>query len=146
MPSFSSNSKRKLATCDQQIQEVLNEAIKYFDFSCIWGHRGKEDQNRAYREGNSTLQWPNSGHNAIPARAVDVIPYPGGFDNEDAAFYGDVDISREQSTNGNRGSYSHYHTSPNRDSWIKDPERFRQAVVSQPGCTVGTVFYGRTLH
>jgi len=87
MPTFSSSSTRKLNTCDQDIKDVLNEAIKYFDFSCIWGHRGEEDQNRAYRSGHSTLQWPNSRHNAIPSRAVDVIPYPGGFDNDDATFY-----------------------------------------------------------
>ena len=87
MPSFGTNSKRRLATCDPEIQEVLNEAINHFDFSVIWGHRGKFHQNRVFREGNSKVQWPNSRHNTSPSRAVDIVPYPGGFANEDEAFY-----------------------------------------------------------
>jgi peptidoglycan L-alanyl-D-glutamate endopeptidase CwlK len=87
MPSFGPKSKRVLAECEQDIQDVLNEAIKHIDFSCIWGHRGKEDQNAAFRDGFSTVEWPNSKHNKTPARAVDIIPYPGGFDNDDEAFF-----------------------------------------------------------
>ena len=87
MPSFGTNSKRRLATCDPKIKEVLNEAIKHFDFSCIWGHRGKYHQNRAFSQGYSEVEWPHSRHNSLPSEAVDVVPYPGGFSNEDAAFY-----------------------------------------------------------
>ncbi len=87
MPAFGERSKRVLATCHPDIKEVLNEAIKHFDFSVIWGHRSEEDQNRVYNEGNSQLQWPNSRHNSNPSEAVDVVPYPGGFRNDDATFY-----------------------------------------------------------
>lgn len=87
MPSFGQRSKDNLAQCDQQLQDVLNEAIKYFDFSVICGHRDREAQDRAYNEGNSTLKWPNSKHNSYPSRAVDVVPYPGGFSNDNATFY-----------------------------------------------------------
>jgi len=87
MPSFGSKSKRTLATCDKDIQDVLNEAIKHIDFSCIWGHRSKEAQNTAFRDDFSKVEWPNSKHNTKPSRAVDIVPYPGGFDNDDEAFY-----------------------------------------------------------
>ena len=87
MPSFGTNSKRRLATCDPLLKEVLNEAINHFDFSVIWGHRGRYHQNRVYREGYSKVQWPNSRHNSMPSRAVDIIPYPGGFSNDDEVFY-----------------------------------------------------------
>jgi hypothetical protein len=87
MPSFGDKSRSKLETCDPAIQKVLNEAIKHFDFSVIWGHRGQRDQDRAYRDGYSKTPWPNSRHNSQPSRAVDIVPYPGGFRNPDATFY-----------------------------------------------------------
>jgi len=70
-----------------ELQEVLNEAIKHFDFSIVWGHRGMEDQNEAFRSGNSKLRWPLSKHNALPSRAVDIVPYPNGYDASYAEFY-----------------------------------------------------------
>jgi len=87
MPSFGQRSKANLAQCELQLQDVLNEAIKHFDFSVICGHRDREAQDRAYNEGNSTLKWPQSKHNTYPSRAVDVVPYPGAFDNDNATFY-----------------------------------------------------------
>lgn len=87
MPSFGVNSKRHLNTLHPDLQDVLNEAIKHYDFSIIWGHRGREDQNRFYLEGTSQVEWPNSRHNTKPSEAVDIVPYPGAFDNPDEAFY-----------------------------------------------------------
>lgn len=87
MPHFGNQSREKLDTCDKEIQDVLNEAIKHYDFSVIWGHRSQVDQDRAYEQGNSQLRWPQSKHNKTPSRAVDVVPYPGGFDNDDKEFY-----------------------------------------------------------
>ena len=31
MPRFGKTSKRRLATCHEDLQEILNEVIKYFD-------------------------------------------------------------------------------------------------------------------
>lgn len=87
MASFGKASTRRLLTCSLELQEVLNEAIKHFDFSIIWGHRGKFHQNKAFADGYSTLQWPNSWHNSLPSDAVDIVPYPGGFKNNDKTFY-----------------------------------------------------------
>jgi peptidoglycan L-alanyl-D-glutamate endopeptidase CwlK len=82
MPSFGRRSRENLNTCDGQIKDVLNEAINHFDFSVIDGHRDMETQNKYYNDGVSKLRWPNSKHNLYPSRAVDIIPYPGGFDND----------------------------------------------------------------
>ena len=87
MPSFGTKSKECLATLHPDLQKVLNEAIKHIDFSIIWGHRGEQAQNRAYRDGYSKVQWPNSRHNTQPSEAFDIVPYPGGFNNPDEAFY-----------------------------------------------------------
>ncbi len=36
-----------------------------------WAHRTQKDQDDAYRRGTSKLKWPESKHNAMPARAID---------------------------------------------------------------------------
>ena len=87
MPHFGTNSKKHRDTCHPDLQKVLNEAIKHFDFSCIWGHRSQAQQDRIFEDGFSQVQWPNSKHNPYPSRAFDVVPYPGGYQNSDETFY-----------------------------------------------------------
>ena len=76
MPSFSKRSTDNLATCHRDLQKVAHEAIKHFDFTVIQGHRGKAEQNKAYREKKSKLQWPLSRHNKLPSLAMDCVPHP----------------------------------------------------------------------
>jgi peptidoglycan L-alanyl-D-glutamate endopeptidase CwlK len=87
MSSFGTRSTERLLTCDPKIQRVLYEAIKHYDFSVVWGHRGQKAQDKAFALGHSKLKWPNSNHNGMPSRAVDVVPYPDGFKNDDTEFY-----------------------------------------------------------
>lgn len=87
MPSFSQRSKNNLKLCDVRLQDVLMEAIKYYDFTVICGHRGEEEQNRAYHEGKSKLLFPASKHNKNPSRAVDIVPYPIDWNNKARFFY-----------------------------------------------------------
>ena len=83
MPKFSKRSKERLSTCVEEIQDVMNLAIEFVDFSVICGHRGEEAQNKAFRDGFSKLTYPNSNHNTEPSVAVDVIPYPSGYNATD---------------------------------------------------------------
>jgi len=76
MPTFSKRSTDNLATCHRDLQKVAHEAIKHFDFTVIQGHRGKAEQNKAYREKKSKLQWPLSYHNKLPSLAMDCVPHP----------------------------------------------------------------------
>lgn len=76
MPAFSKLSAERLATCDPRLQAVLNEVIKHFDCSVVFGHRTKAEQDQAVAEGRSKTPWPSSKHNAQPSLAVDVVPYP----------------------------------------------------------------------
>ena len=80
---FGTASKSRLSTCHPDIQRLLNECIKHVDFSVVCGMRGKEDQNRAFDDGKSTVRWPNSKHNINPSEAVDVAPYVNGIAWED---------------------------------------------------------------
>lgn len=76
MPAFGNASKEKLATCDERLQRVFNEVIKYFDCTVIEGHRGEAAQNKAFAEGKSKLKYPQGKHNKTPSLAADVLPYP----------------------------------------------------------------------
>lgn len=76
MPRFGRSSGEILATCHPKIQLVLHEVVQHFDCIVIWGHRGKEPQDEAFRTGASKKRWPNSKHNVEPSLAVDVCPYP----------------------------------------------------------------------
>lgn len=84
MPSFGVESKRHLATLDPQLQRLMNEAIKYIDFSITCGFRNQVDQHKAFVEGKSKLDWPNGEHNKNPSRAVDVAPYPIDWNDAEA--------------------------------------------------------------
>ena len=76
MPKFGKRSREKLATCDDQLQKVFNEVIKYIDCSVIEGHRDERTQNRYYSEGKTKVEFPFGRHNTNPSRAADVVPYP----------------------------------------------------------------------
>jgi|AntRauTorcE11897_2_1112592.scaffolds.fasta_scaffold00046_43 peptidoglycan L-alanyl-D-glutamate endopeptidase CwlK len=76
MYKFGPTSQRRLDTCHPKLQEILNEAIKHVDFSVLCGHRNEADQTTAFQSENSKVQWPNSKHNSMPSRAVDIAPYP----------------------------------------------------------------------
>jgi peptidoglycan L-alanyl-D-glutamate endopeptidase CwlK len=78
MPTFSKQSLGKLATCDQRLQDILNEAIKIVDITVIQGFRNKFDQDAAVASGHSKVNWPNGRHNSLPSRAVDIAPYHMG--------------------------------------------------------------------
>ena len=76
MYHFSQRSKNNLEGVHDRLVNLAHEAIKYVDFTVIEGFRGKEEQNRLYQEGKSTLQFPQSKHNKKPAQAIDIMPYP----------------------------------------------------------------------
>ena len=76
MPYFGKTSKKRLNTCDDRLQKVFNEVIKYVDCSVLEGHRSKDRQNKLYEEGKTKVKYPDGRHNRQPSSAVDVTPYP----------------------------------------------------------------------
>jgi len=81
MASFGQSSKERLETCHPLLQEILNEAIKYIDFSVLCGTRDKAAQDKAVADKASKVEYPNSKHNSMPSMAVDVAPYPIDWDD-----------------------------------------------------------------
>jgi len=76
MPKYGNISTERLATCNEKLQKVFNRVILYHDCSILCGFRGEEEQNEAYNNKMSKVQFPNSKHNSSPSKAVDAVPYP----------------------------------------------------------------------
>lgn len=76
MPQFSQQSKERLSQCHSDIRAVMNEVIKRFDCTILCGYRGEKEQNEAVARGASKTPFPTSMHNKTPSLAVDVVPYP----------------------------------------------------------------------
>ena len=87
MPYFGSSSLRHLNTLHYDLREILLEAIELYDFSVICGHRSEQEQNEAYNNGKSDLQWPESKHNKFPSKAVDIAQYPIDWENTEEFVY-----------------------------------------------------------
>ena len=87
MPKFGKTSKRRLATCDEDLQELFQEVVKFFDCSILEGHRGEETQNKYFDEGKSQVKWPDGKHNSSPSTALDAAPYPIDWDDTDRFYY-----------------------------------------------------------
>jgi peptidoglycan L-alanyl-D-glutamate endopeptidase CwlK len=77
MPAFGTSSLSRLATCHNDLQHVMGEAIATspVDFAIVAGHRDQLEQDKCCLEGKSKTPWPTSKHNATPSLAVDIAPY-----------------------------------------------------------------------
>jgi peptidoglycan L-alanyl-D-glutamate endopeptidase CwlK len=76
MARFGKSSLSRLETCHEDLQLLFLQVVSTFDCSIICGYRGEEDQNKAFDNNLSKLQFPDSKHNAYPSMAIDVIPWP----------------------------------------------------------------------
>ena len=83
MPRFGKKSLKRLKGVDTLLVNVLNQAIKHFDFTVIEGKRSLETQKKYVAKGVSkTLE---SKH--LDGKAVDLSPYPLDYDDEERFVY-----------------------------------------------------------
>ena len=97
MPKFGKQSLDRLATCDERIQKVMNEAIKHIDFTILFGYRTPAEQFELFKQGRTLVgkEWKVTGktvtnldgktkmsnHNSNPSKAIDIAPYPIDWNN-----------------------------------------------------------------
>jgi len=79
---YSKTSRKKLEECHPDIQKIFNFVILHFDNKVTYGFRGQMDQDGLYYAGKSQVKFPNSKHNSLPSRAIDVCPYPIDWGDE----------------------------------------------------------------
>ena len=91
MYKFSKTSKARLDSCSTKIQNIFNEVIKYMDVTVVSGHRTPAEQLELYKKGRSVNgnivtnidgYTKKSKHNYSPSLAVDVVPYPIDWEDE----------------------------------------------------------------
>jgi peptidoglycan LD-endopeptidase CwlK len=73
---MNTQSLDRLKQCHPDLVKLVSRVDEIYPIMVICGHRGKEDQEKAFLAGNSKLQFPNSKHNSTPSRAVDIVPDP----------------------------------------------------------------------
>ena len=78
MPKFSNRSVARLSECDNRLQTLAQAVVLTTDCTVVCGHRSADDQNKAYADGKSKLQYPKSKHNKYPSVAMDLAPYING--------------------------------------------------------------------
>lgn len=76
MPKFSNRSLAALKELHPDLQRVASAAIKKIDFVLLDAQRGRVEQEKAFRAGNSKARFGQSAHNYTPAIAFDLCPYP----------------------------------------------------------------------
>lgn len=97
MPSFSKSSLAKLELAHKDLQTILKQAIKEYDFTIICSTRTQQEQINLYSQGRifKDGKWIKVGptvtnidgatnkskHNYNPSLAVDIVPYPVDWNN-----------------------------------------------------------------
>jgi peptidoglycan L-alanyl-D-glutamate endopeptidase CwlK len=76
MPKFGKKSLENREMLCKDLRRLVDEVIKYYDFSIICSHRDRQEQENAYLARTSNAHFGQSAHNYFPAFAVDVYPYP----------------------------------------------------------------------
>ncbi len=80
MPNFGKKSSDNLNGCHPLLRQLFQMVVKKEDCAVTCGIRDKEAQEKAFNEGKSSKQWPDSKHNikieGELSTAVDVPPYP----------------------------------------------------------------------
>lgn len=80
---LSKKSQERLETCDDRLITIVSDVLKVMDITILCGHRGKEEQEKAFSEGKSCAHFGQSKHNSYPSLAVDIAPYPINWDVKD---------------------------------------------------------------
>lgn len=82
MPSFGRQSMSVLDKAEPLLQVLCHEAIVVIDFSVIESHRSIERQQELFADGKTHINGVTqlSKHNYLPAKAVDLMPYPDVVD------------------------------------------------------------------
>ena len=78
--NFGAKSEQNYGTLTWNLRKVADKGLGYgiMDFSIDCGFRTKAEQDRVFRLKRSKVQWPNSRHNHLPSKAMDLVPYVRG--------------------------------------------------------------------
>lgn len=81
MNTFTTAAAGRLKQAHPMLQEVMNEAIKKYNFTILDSQRGRAAQEKAFHEKKSKAHFGESAHNWSPSVALDVAPLPIDWNN-----------------------------------------------------------------
>ena len=73
---YSERSLAAIYSCHPDLQRVAFAVAEHCNVTVLCGHRGKAEQDEAFKHGRSRVEWPDSPHSRIPSEAIDMVPYP----------------------------------------------------------------------
>ena len=79
MPRFGKASLQRRELLCKDLRRLVDAVIQVYDFSIICSHRGQEEQERCFNNGNSKAHFGQSAHNYMPSFARDCWPYPAPY-------------------------------------------------------------------
>lgn len=89
MRTFGSKSLALLQLCHPVMNMLCHKALELGpnDFSINESYRNRDDQEAAFRQGNTKVHYPESAHNQKPSVAIDFLPYPFNGWHDDKGFH-----------------------------------------------------------
>ncbi len=75
------DSLARLCTCHKDLIDLIIEVDRLIPIRVLTGFRDKDEQDKAFSEGKTKVEYPNSKHNMAPSRAVDIAFVPVNFNN-----------------------------------------------------------------
>jgi peptidoglycan L-alanyl-D-glutamate endopeptidase CwlK len=82
MSQFSRKSIDILNQCHSDLIKLMRAVGEEYNCSIVCGYRGKEEQEDCFNKGTSKAHFGQSPHNYSPALAVDCVPYPTLWSDE----------------------------------------------------------------
>ena len=73
---MNTDSLNRLKSCHPDLIKLIMRLDEIYPVHVTCGYRGKEDQDKAFKEKKSKLKFPDSKHNKTPSLAVDIVPDP----------------------------------------------------------------------
>lgn len=83
MAKYSNTSQHRLNTCHPDLILIFTTVLEISDHSIFCGFRAKDEQQEAFYNKRSKVQWPQSKHNSLPSMAIDAGPYFKNLKNTD---------------------------------------------------------------
>lgn len=86
MASFGAASEAQLATCDERLQTLAREVVKYWDCQVLEGRRSQRQHEINLANGTSHTEHSKHVTGDAPSQAMDLAPYPVKW-NDTMRFY-----------------------------------------------------------
>lgn len=83
MPKFSKTSMDLLLNAHLDLRMICLDVIKSYDFTILETHRDMKRQEALKKAKKTKLGFPQSNHNSMPSRAIDIAPYPIDWNNRE---------------------------------------------------------------